>query len=330
MRARIVKPGLFSDFGLSRLPIQARYLFVGLWCLADREGRLIDSPRFIAGQVFPHDDGSIEADVTTWLSQLEACGFIQRYEVNGGRYILVTNFKKHQHINQREAPSLLPPPKNEESTSYPVDSSRAMHVQCTCDAREAHVQCTNNARAMHVPNGSGSGSGSGSGISGVRKLPDTPLPPTDPPPPLKHAQKSDPAPTGSASAPEASDDNSPLKLPTETALMAQVQRRGSGAVLQLSAKLPPGQEIELVRLMLLDWMEQQAARLPPPDDELCRRLLQAHGMSLDGLRDWLLSLRRRGKRPESVQSWGWFAHLAEAEAARDGPAVALAAAGGAA
>jgi hypothetical protein len=77
--------------------------------------------------------------------------------------------------------------------------------------------------------------------------------------------------------------------------------------------------VEVTRRMLREWMERHADRLPPPDDEICRRLLVAHGMSLDRLRDWLLWLRRRGKRPEAVQSWGWFAHLAEAEAARDGP-----------
>jgi hypothetical protein len=88
--------------------------------------------------------------------------------------------------------------------------------------------------------------------------------------------------------------------------------------------------VEVIRRMLLDWMEHQAGRLPPPDEEICRRLLVAHGMSLDRVRDWLLWLRRRGKRPENVQSWGWFAHLAEAEAARDGPPADIMAAGGAA
>ena len=71
--------------------------------------------------------------------------------------------------------------------------------------------------------------------------------------------------------------------------------------------------VAMARLMLLDWMERQAVRLPPPDDDLCRRLLQAHQMSLDLLREWLIDLRKRGKRPESVQSWGWFLRLSQAE-----------------
>ncbi len=110
MRARLLKPGFFTDQKLAKLPHGARLLFAGLWCLADREGRLIDSPRWIGGQVFPHDDETIDREVPVWLAALESSGFILRYAVDRSKFIQVKNFRKHQTVNQREAASEIPAP----------------------------------------------------------------------------------------------------------------------------------------------------------------------------------------------------------------------------
>ncbi len=37
-RARNIKPGFFDNEILGELPALTRLLFIGLWCLADREG----------------------------------------------------------------------------------------------------------------------------------------------------------------------------------------------------------------------------------------------------------------------------------------------------
>ena len=44
-RARNVKPGFFKNELLAECEPLARILFEGLWCEADREGRLEDRPR---------------------------------------------------------------------------------------------------------------------------------------------------------------------------------------------------------------------------------------------------------------------------------------------
>ena len=46
-RARNIKPGFFDNETLGELPALTRLLFIGLWCLADREGRLQDRPKRI-------------------------------------------------------------------------------------------------------------------------------------------------------------------------------------------------------------------------------------------------------------------------------------------
>jgi len=107
-RARNIKPGFFANEQLAELPFETRLLFIGLWTLADREGRLEDRPKRIRAQVFPYDSG---LDVDGLLGQLEIAGFVLRYEVGGERYAQVVNFAKHQVPHHKEVASEIPPPE---------------------------------------------------------------------------------------------------------------------------------------------------------------------------------------------------------------------------
>jgi hypothetical protein len=106
MRARLLKPGFFSDADLVDLEPLTRLLFIGLWCLADREGRLVDRPRDIRMQVLPSD----RCDCDAMLGALAAGRFIIRYEVDGERLIQIRKFTAHQQVHRNEAASKLPPP----------------------------------------------------------------------------------------------------------------------------------------------------------------------------------------------------------------------------
>ncbi len=112
-RIRTVKPQFFKDGDLfdaeeqTKLPL--RMAFVGLWTVADREGRFKWKPKDIKPDVLPFDNVNM-ADV---LDALVACGKIQKYTVDGQNYGWIPGFKAHQHINQREVKSEIPePPQN--------------------------------------------------------------------------------------------------------------------------------------------------------------------------------------------------------------------------
>ncbi len=105
-RARGIKPSFFLNEVLAECDIYSRMLFIGLWCLADREGRLEDRPKRIGAFVYPYED--IDADKA--LHELEEAGFIERYEVDGNYYIQVLNFSKHQNPHIKEAQSTIPAP----------------------------------------------------------------------------------------------------------------------------------------------------------------------------------------------------------------------------
>src|SRR5215510_177739 len=108
-RTRSIKPSFFMNEELAELPCEARLLFVGLWTIADREGRLEDRPRKIKAAVFPYDD----CDVERLLGLLEGKGFLNRYRVNGLACIEIRNFIKHQKPHPKEAPSEIPAPGDE-------------------------------------------------------------------------------------------------------------------------------------------------------------------------------------------------------------------------
>lgn len=103
-RARNIKPGFFTNEDLVELTFATRLLFAGLWTLADREGRLEDRPKKIKIGVFPADDVNVDA----MLQELHDAKFVQRYEVNGVRYVKITNWYKHQNPHHTEKPSVIP------------------------------------------------------------------------------------------------------------------------------------------------------------------------------------------------------------------------------
>lgn len=103
-RARNIKPAFFKNEDLAELPFDVRLMFIGLWTLADREGRLEDRPKRIKMELFPADD----VDVDSGLWALQERGFIIRYEAEDKQCIQIVAFAKHQTPHVREAPSDLP------------------------------------------------------------------------------------------------------------------------------------------------------------------------------------------------------------------------------
>lgn len=114
-RKRYIKPKFFKNCDLGKCSIEARVAFAGLWCLADREGRLEDIPEEIKLEVLPWDECDMDSllqELADYRSPHTQNGFITRYEVDGVPYLQVNNFAEHQHPHPNEAASLIPPPAN--------------------------------------------------------------------------------------------------------------------------------------------------------------------------------------------------------------------------
>jgi hypothetical protein len=108
-RMRTIRPGFFSNELLGELPPLARILFLGLWCWADREGRLEDRPKRLKTQILPYDDCDVDNLLITLSSGDDP--FIIRYDFDKRKYIQILNFDVHQKIHPNEIESEIPPPE---------------------------------------------------------------------------------------------------------------------------------------------------------------------------------------------------------------------------
>jgi len=116
-RGRDIKPGFFISDELAEVSIPARLLFIGLWTLADREGRVELRPRKLKAQLFPFDDAVTVESIEEMIGQLASARgrFLLVYEQEDQRFLSIRTFKKHQHIHPNEKASDIPaPPESDE------------------------------------------------------------------------------------------------------------------------------------------------------------------------------------------------------------------------
>lgn len=152
-RIRTIKPTFFRDDTIAELGLSARLTFIGLWTYVDDEGRGVDDPRLVKGDLWQLDDKHTVKKVDADLDALAKAGRIERYTAGGKRYLRVVNWKNHQRIN-RPTPSVIPASLTERSGKPPVppgDDSRGERNK--------------------------EGNGIGSGVGGSCDEPDTSLPP---------------------------------------------------------------------------------------------------------------------------------------------------------
>ncbi len=115
-RARNIKPAFFTNDRLAECEPLARILFIGLWTISDREGRLEDRPKKIKAETLPYDN----CDPDLLLNQLHNGGFIIRYKYENTSYIQIVNFVKHQNCHMKESASIIPAPDKHHTSIIPV------------------------------------------------------------------------------------------------------------------------------------------------------------------------------------------------------------------
>jgi hypothetical protein len=113
-RIRSIKPELPLDETLGRCSRDARLLFILLWTVADDHGRFRASPELLRGQLFPYDADVDDDMVAKWFKELEDCGRVQSYEERSQRYAVVTNWAKHQRVDNARRSFFPPPPFSED------------------------------------------------------------------------------------------------------------------------------------------------------------------------------------------------------------------------
>jgi len=127
-RIRYLKPEFFKDDDLACLPFEVRLFYAGLWGVADKAGRLEDRAARLKAEIFPYD--AVDAEKCLRMLAQPKKGsrkpFIDRYEVNGERYIQILAWEKHQKPHHCELPSIIPTRQGlvEDNAPYPSDGVR--------------------------------------------------------------------------------------------------------------------------------------------------------------------------------------------------------------
>jgi len=114
-RARNIKPSFFKNEFLAECDPLARLLFIGLWTLADRDGRLECRPLRIKAELFPYDN----CDIVGMLGQLQARGFVVAYEAAGKKILEIPKFGEHQRCHPEERSEGLPPCEDGQAVFFP-------------------------------------------------------------------------------------------------------------------------------------------------------------------------------------------------------------------
>ncbi len=110
MRARNIKPGFFMNEEIGELDSSCRLLFIGLWCMADRDGFLKNRPKRIWAELFPYNQTFI-SKVCPWLDNLASKNLIRFWCNDEGEKVVIEiiNFLKHQKPHRREKESEIKP-----------------------------------------------------------------------------------------------------------------------------------------------------------------------------------------------------------------------------
>jgi hypothetical protein len=111
-RTRSIKPSFFKNEYLAECEPMARLLFIGLWTLADSQGRMEFRPLRIKAELFPYEN----CDILGLLKQLADKGFVRAYESGDVKVLEIPTFGDHQRCHPDERDEGLPPPDESAET----------------------------------------------------------------------------------------------------------------------------------------------------------------------------------------------------------------------
>jgi hypothetical protein len=99
MRIRTIKPEFCTSESTASVSLQARLLFVLMWCFCDDAGVHPDSAMRLKMECFPADPISLD-EVRGWVDELVGAGLLVRYEAEGTTWLRVVTWDRHQKIEK--------------------------------------------------------------------------------------------------------------------------------------------------------------------------------------------------------------------------------------
>lgn len=140
-RIRSIKPEFFTSDDICALSPLARLLYIGLWCEADREGRMVWLPRVFKRRYLPDD----ECDIEMLCKELLGRDLVRLY---GDDLAFIPTFSEHQRVNPREAASTLATPDCHAANLDLHASIPDVHTQVGREGKEGKGKEGNGSRVV--------------------------------------------------------------------------------------------------------------------------------------------------------------------------------------
>lgn len=108
-RQRFIWPGIWKDPVFGRLTSDEQLLFIGLFSVADDEGRLLADPSYLRAEIFPYKAFSVRKMTTLKHNLVGKCANVFLYRADEQSYIALLKWDEYQHPKYPKA-SKIPPP----------------------------------------------------------------------------------------------------------------------------------------------------------------------------------------------------------------------------
>ena len=122
-RKRMIDPSIWINEDFGTLTNLAKLVYIGLFSMADDEGRGKASPAYIKAVLFPYNDDLRIADIIKTLSEISSTMSVIFYSCDENMYYTLTSWKTWQKIDK---PSKSKIPKFDETTM-----ERLSFVECS-------------------------------------------------------------------------------------------------------------------------------------------------------------------------------------------------------
>ena len=99
-RKRMVDPSIWQSEDFSKLSTLAKLVFIGLFSLADDEGRGRANPTYLKSSLFPYNENLRSTDIEKTLSEISSNMSVVFYECNGSSYYSLLSWYTFQRIDK--------------------------------------------------------------------------------------------------------------------------------------------------------------------------------------------------------------------------------------
>lgn len=99
-RKRMVDPSIWQSEDFSKLSTLAKLVFIGLFSLADDEGRGRANPMYLKSSLFPYNEDLRSADIEKTLSEISSNMSVVFYSCDGSSYYSLLSWYSFQRIDK--------------------------------------------------------------------------------------------------------------------------------------------------------------------------------------------------------------------------------------